>query len=151
MIIYRIASADFKEDLSGEGAALYGARWNSVGTKMLYTAGSISLAVLEALVHLKERNFPPNQYLLKISVAGTIDPIEITNEKIKADWKKDLAYSRWIGDEFSKNNESLIMKIPSAVIQEEGNFIINPLHKDFKKIKLVSTEKLELDKRLSMQ
>lgn len=151
MIIYRIANAAFKDDISGDGASLYGARWNSLGIPVLYTAGSISLAILESIVHLKERNFPPNQYLLKIEIGIGITALEVTNEKIKQGWKNDLNYTRFIGDEFVKNNESLLLKVPSAVVEEECNYLVNPHHKDSKKVKIISSERLNLDKRLEMQ
>ncbi len=150
MIVYRIANAAYKDDLSGNGASRYGARWNSIGTRILYTSEYISLAVLEALAHLRDRNFPPDQHLLKIEINVTAPALEITVDKIKQGWKKDLGYTQWIGDEFIKNNESLLLKVPSAVITEEFNFLINPLHRESKKIKIISAEKLNLDKRLSM-
>lgn len=147
MILYRIANEPFKEDLSGEGASIYGGRWNSVGIKMIYTAKSISLTILEALVHLKLDFIPSSQYLLSIE-APEKEITEVSFNKIKVNWYKEPEYTQWKGDQFIESGQALMLQVPSVIIPQENNVLINPLHKDFKKIKLISTELLQLDKRL---
>jgi len=147
MIVFRISNELFKEDISGNGAAINGARWNSKGGRMLYTSEYISLAILESLVHFQVGNIPSNQYLLQVELADT-DFSEIKLSKIKDNWQQHLNYTQWIGDQFISANQSLILKVPSAVVPQEHNFLINPLHSDFKKVKIIKSELLELDKRL---
>lgn len=147
MIVYRISNEKFKKDISGNGAAIYGSRWNSRGVKLLYTSAYISLSILESLVHLKVNYIPASQYLLQIEIPE-IQLVEISLKKIKQNWHKEIAYTQWIGDQFIKNNEALVLKVPSAIVPQEHNFLINPLHATFKKVKIVNTELLELDKRL---
>ena len=147
MIVFRISNELFKGDISGNGAAINGSRWNSHGTRMLYTSEYISLAILESLVHLRVVDIPEKQYLLHIELPDN-DFLEIKQSKIKDDWQQHLAYTQWMGDQFVLANQSLILKVPSAVVTQEHNFLVNPLHTGFKKVKIVKTELLELDKRL---
>jgi RES domain-containing protein len=147
MIVYRISNELYKEDISGNGAAINGARWNSQNIRMLYTGEYISLCILESLVHLRNQDIPVRQYLLTIQIPdGEHQDILVT--KLKSNWQQHTSYSQWIGDQFISGGQRLILKVPSVVVPQEHNFLINPLHKDFKKVKLVNTELLELDKRL---
>ena len=151
MIIYRISNEQFRNDISGNGAAINGSRWNSAGIRLLYASQFISLSILESLVHLRQNYIPASQYLLHIEIPDSNEIQEISFKKIKHNWRQEIQYTQWIGDQFIKNNESLMLKVPSAVVPQEHNFLINPLHKDFKKVKIISTELLNLDKRLLMQ
>lgn len=148
MIVYRIANEAYKNDLSGNGAAKYGSRWNSRGYRVVYTSESISLCILESLVHLDKNFIPSAQYLLHISIPDIKDPKEIAHGKIKKDWQLHPEYTQWIGDEFIKANKTYSLKVPSAVVEQEHNYLLNPLHPDFKKVKMIKTELLQLDKRL---
>lgn len=148
MTVYRISNEEYKDDISGNGAATNGARWNSRGTRMLYTSEYISLCILESLVHLKQTYIPSSQYLLQIELPEIVDMQAISLKKINRSWKKEVAHTQWIGDQFVNNNDVLVLKVPSAIVPQEHNFLINPLHKGFKKVKIVHKELLELDKRL---
>ena len=147
MIVYRISNELYKEDISGNGAAINGSRWNSKNIKMLYTGEYISLSILESLVHLRKIDIPQHQYLLTIQIPD-IKLQDILPAKLKSDWQQHVSYTQWIGDQFVSENQSLILKVPSAIVPQEHNYLINPLHADFKKVKLVRNELLELDKRL---
>ncbi len=148
MIVYRLTSGDHIKDLSGTGAKLYGGRWNSIGLHAIYSTENISLAILEVLVHVKKYKRPLDYHLLSISIPDSIKPALISTEKLKKTWKDDPAYSQFMGDEFLKTKQSLILKVPSAIVEQENNFIINPSHADATKIKIVSTKLFEFDKRL---
>ncbi|HXS56486.1 MAG TPA: RES family NAD+ phosphorylase [Hanamia sp.] len=149
MIVYRITNEAYKNDISGNGAALYGSRWNSKGIHLLYTSQFISLSILESLVHLRRNEIPPAQYLLHIEFPDEKKIAEISYKKMKKDWQEEFEYTQWIGDQFMKNQEGLVLKVPSAIVPQEHNFLFNPLHAEFKKVKIVSSELLELDKRLN--
>lgn len=149
MIVYRITNEKFKSDISGNGAALYGSRWNSKGNPLLYTSQFISLSILESLVHLKKQEIPPTQYLIGIELPEEKETVEISYKKIKNNWRKELEYTQWLGDQFLQNNQKLVLKVPSAIVPQECNFLLNPLHVEFKKVKIISSELLELDKRLT--
>jgi RES domain-containing protein len=147
MIVYRISNEKFKNDISGNGASVNGSRWNSRNIRILYTGEYISLSILESLVHLREVDIPEKMYLLNIEIPEAVH-LEIKNSKLIERWQQHISYTQWMGDQFIIANQSLVLKVPSAVVPQEHNFLINPLHKDFKKVKVISSELLQLDKRL---
>ena len=148
MIVYRFASEQYKEDISGNGAGLFGGRWNSKGRPVLYTSNHISLSVLELLVHNKNYTSYKDPWLISISIPDTIIPVITHAEKLSAGWDSRPEYTQWMGDMFLNENSSLILQVPSSIIPQENNFLLNPLHKEFKKIKIINTTLFELDKRL---
>ncbi len=148
MIVYRIANTAYSNDISGTGAKLLGGRWNSRGIPILYTSGHISLALLEMLVNTQFKDYAIPLDLLSIQFPDSIELAEVSFKKLKKDWIKDFEYTRFIGDEFLKDKQRLVLKIPSAVIPEEHNFLINPLHPDFKKVKILDTRSFRTDVRL---
>jgi RES domain-containing protein len=148
MILYRICKSDYKDDLSGYGAKLNGARWNSKGTVMLYTAEYISLAVLEMLVHINFTEVPISFHLLSISIPDNAGIGELKPGKLKTSWTDDNSYTAYIGDEFIQSKEMLCLKVPSAVVSDEHNYLLNPLHTDYKKVQISSARQFKFDKRL---
>jgi len=148
MIIYRICNSLYKDDISGYGAGVKGARWNSPGTSMLYTSEHISLCALEMLVNIILSEVKFNFHLLHISVPDNTSISVVTAQKLKQNWHEDEGYTNFIGDEFCKNKNSLVLKVPSAVITEEYNCLINPKHADFKKVKILNSKPFIFDHRL---
>jgi Uncharacterized conserved protein len=147
MIVYRLTTVKFSADLSGEGAKIYGGRWNPVGIAALYISEFISLSILEILVRANKVTTPDSYTLLTIQIPdNSVTTIEL--KKLKSGWQYHIEYTRSIGEDFLRMNESLILKVPSAIVPQEHNFLLNPLHKDFKKLRIVNSELLELDKRL---
>ena len=148
MIVYRLAGLDYADDLSGEGAAIFGGRWNPVGSKALYTSQHISLCILEILVRSQPDIYPRGHQLITIEFPET-SMLVITLPQLEAGWKKHIEYTQWIGEEFLNNNEFLILQVPSAIVERENNFIINPIHKLYNKVKILNIEPLDLDRRLA--
>ena len=151
MIVYRLATAPYKDDLSGTGAKLFGGRWNSAGIPILYSTENISLAVLEILVRADKHTIPDSYHLIKINIPQTASIITISKDKLKKGWKDDIGYSQWMGDEFVKANEGLLLKVPSAIVDEEHNYLLNSNHKDFQKVKILKTTLFGFDKRLFIE
>ncbi|MGN7788144.1 RES family NAD+ phosphorylase [Niabella sp. 22666] len=149
MIIYRLVRSEYHDDLSGYGAFLYGGRWNNKGQYALYGAEHISLAVLEIVVNYDRTatSLLPSYHLVELSVPDD-EIIEIDHSALKKKWSEDMDYTRYIGDEFLQSKSDLVLKIPSAVIPEENNYLLNPSHKDFKKIIIDSSKRYGLDNRL---
>ena len=151
MIVYRICNKLYANDLQGIGAKMYGGRWNNVGNAVVYTSSSRALAALEVLVHL------PSTTLKKLDF--TVVSIEIPENSVEeifyADIKRDFQINRFstyfknIGDYWLRENSSLLLKVPSVVIHEEMNYLINPNHKDFNKVKLTETKLFRFDDRLA--
>lgn len=148
MNVYRIARTEYILDLSGYGAKLHGGRWNREGVAIVYTGGSISLCAWEYWVHL------PNNVTLKedaFSVA-TIQlpesPIEIvTANELPVDWQLADEPLFVITDQWIAKRSRLILQVPSAVIHQECNDLINPAHPDFTNVKVESVCSFEFDKR----
>jgi RES domain-containing protein len=153
MLLYRVCRTQFANDLSGTGSRIYGGRWNSPGMAAVYTSESKSLAVLESLT-----NTPPGILIsyfsiLTIEISGKFFIDEIPEETLPKNWNEFPAPDilARLGDKWLKQGQNLLLKIPSAIISSESNFIINPAHADFKKVKIIFTEKLDLDKRIIKQ
>ena len=148
MIVYRFCNHKYKEDLSGSGARLFGGRWNSIGLEALYTSSSISLSLLEVLVNALDLASLQSLSLMKIEIPRQLESSVYITNKLKADWHLDFDYTKWIGSEFLQKKEHLYLECPSSVVFEERNFMLNPLHKDYTKIKLAQADDFVFDKRL---
>jgi len=148
MIIYRLAIEPYKDDLSGTGSKIYGGRWNLPGSAAIYTAEHISLAVLEVLVNTDKNNIPPAYYLLKLNVPDSLPVKVIAASGLKAKWYNDLEYAQFIGNNFLQSGKEGVLKVPSAIIKEEYNFLLNPAHPEFKKISIKESVPFDFDIRL---
>lgn len=152
MIVYRISSSIYSKDLSGVGAGLYGGRWNPVGINLLYTAGSISLTCMEYLVHNMHILKTKPISLSKIKIPDTSSTGTVRKSSLPDDWneKSYLPMStQKIGLEFFKSNKHHILKVPSAIVPEEFNYLFNPMHPNHRKIKIIEQiEPFDLDERL---
>lgn len=128
MEVYRLSREKFASTLSGKGAALKGARWNSIGVELIYTAGNRSLAMAEVAVPLRK----------------------VTLSELPADWSTfpHPTSTQEIGDRFVSENRYGILQIPSAVTYGDYNILINPNHSEFKRIKILDTEHFPFDKRI---
>jgi len=150
MIIFRLSKEKYKNDLSGIGAEKYGGRWNNKGTRMVYTAESRALANLEVAVHLALKNLPKNYYLTSIEVPDTLI-VSYNEKRLKnKNWRSNppIEFTQSEGDAFIKANKLLVLKVPSAIVKGDFNYLINPLHKDIGTIKVLRSESFSFDERL---
>ncbi|HEY2931677.1 MAG TPA: RES domain-containing protein [Acidobacteriota bacterium] len=140
-------NADFAFD--GEGARVYGGRWNSPGTAMVYTAESISLAVLEVLVHVSNTTLLPSYVLCGIHFSES-DIESFDARALPKNWRAYPAPPelQTIGDEWVKSGRSLSLKVPSSVVPEENIFLLNPAHKAFKSVRIDKPLTFKFDLRL---
>lgn len=150
MLLYRIAREAYARDLSGEGARIHGGRWNLPGHACVYTAMSRSLAMLEFRVHLNNvSQVPPDLRLITLEVPSR-PMTEIDAALVSAQWRNyppPAECVRYGTSELIKQ-ESLLIKVPSAIVPEEFNVIINPAHRKMREVKLVDCLPLILDPRL---
>lgn len=147
MIIYRFAHQRYINDISGIGAKLKGGRWNLPGTAVIYCSGHISLALIEVLANTGTLEELQQFKLAEIDIAETaIHEIKLKN--LKHHWWDDTDYTQWLGTEILNSNKYLLIKCPSAVIEQESNYLINPSHSLFDKIKIKQTFNFRFDKRL---
>lgn len=145
MLLYRIAKEQYIEDLSGLGARLYGGRWNEKGYSALYTSTSLSLCMMETLVHCEPNVIPKNMYFAEM---------ELPDELIPADFFKlpDGEDSSWTGTQWLKKRETVAMKVRSIILPREYdrdyNIILNPEHPDYQKLRIKTVVLCPFDLRL---
>ena len=149
MILYRLAKCIYINDFSGLGAQRYGGRWNSIGQPMLYLTESRSLAILEVLVHLSPTIIPGNYCMAEFEVPG--DSIQnLTIDELPHNWQdvSPTIGAKKLGDTFIKQQRHLLLKVPSAIVPEEFNYLLNPLHPSASKLKLIKQQTFSFDERL---
>lgn len=151
MILYRIAKKKERaNDLSGQGAANEGGRWNNEGTFALYTSESRALAMLELLVHVDETELPPNLFVMTIEVDESAPLYEVPDDDMPGDWRMSENLSlKNLGDGFFKDRNFIGLKVRSAVMPQEYNYVLNPLFpRYYDLVKIKNIEDYKRDGRL---
>lgn len=149
MIVFRLVREKYKNELSGYGASLNDQRWNSKGTKLVYTAGNRALAFCEVSVHLPLGILPKDYWMISIDIPESIKIQELKSDILPDDWKAmpHRHHTRKIGDEFVQKNLFPVLKVPSAVVEGDFNYILNPRHDKFDKIQIIKAEPFPFDSR----
>ena len=153
MRVYRIEREKYLETtLTGTGAAMTeGYRWNSLNTYLVYTADSRALAMLEVSVHLDlSEDLPADRHYVEIEIPDDVEILELGEADLPDNWnaKPPALETKYIGDDFVLQNEAAVLKVPSAIVAREYNYLINPKHPDAKRITVISVESLIFDSRL---
>ncbi len=135
---------------SGQSASDYGGRWNSPGTRIVYTASSTSLALLEILVHL---GFPQTlpSYSLILAIFDEDLVLQFDTSSLPDNWREQPPprETQAIGDEWVASGRSAVLAVPSVIVPHETNLLINPLHPDFTKVTLHNPIDFPIDGRLA--
>jgi RES domain-containing protein len=152
MEVFRLSTTKHSRSLSASGAAN---RWNTIGQTVLYTGATRALATLELIVHIRnDKPIVPYEMMI-ISLPDDSDLIqEIKPATLPTNWRTYSAYStlQSIGSKWYKENKFLIMKVPSAIIPQEHNYVINTSHSLYSKgVILVRQEDYFFDDRLFIQ
>ena len=148
MILGRLARLAHAK-LDGEGARLAGGRWNSRGHAAVYASSRLSLAALELLVHTDVPLVPPDLVAFEIDVPDTLAIESVDVAELPRDWRLPGHPScRAIGDTWLAEERTAVLRVPSAVVPEEWNYIINPTHPAAKAIQVVGRRKFAFDSRL---
>lgn len=150
MRLYRLSRRKYAKDLSGTGAKLNGGRWNSKGNEALYTAEHISLAKLEVAVHISLDLIPDDYCLIELDLPDNsrIQTLKVSNLPKHWDYIPYAKATQMIGDKFLYETHFLALKVPSAIVHQEHNFILNPFHPDYKNVKILKIEEFRFDERL---
>jgi len=146
MDLWRI---DKYASLDGEGGRLYSARWHTAGSPIVYLAASPPGALIEILVHLeiKEATAPPSYTLLRISVPDKLEIPSLNTPKGET-WKDDVILTRKLGDAWLKSQRSALARVPSTIVPNTFNYLLNPLHKDAHRIRIAESLRATFDLRL---
>ena len=148
MIVHRLARLAHAK-LDGEGARLAGGRWNSRGRPAVYASSRLSLAALELLVHTDVPLVPPDLVAFEIEIPDALDIESVEISQLPKDWRQPSHPAcRTIGDMWLAEERTPVLRVPSAVVPEEANYIINPQHRAAKAIHVVGRRKFAFDSRL---
>jgi RES domain-containing protein len=147
MLVYRITLAKYSGQLVASGRA---ARWNPNDVKMIYTASSRSLACLENVVHRDKIGLSQLFDVMTIDCPDHIKISALHLEDLPADWTNfDQMYrTQTIGAQWIKDNETAILRVPSSIIDDEVNYLLNPAHEDFKLIRIMKIQPFVFDGRI---
>lgn len=149
MRVWRIARGVYPP-LDGEGARRNSARWNSAGTPVAYTAGSLALAIVELLVHTDPDLVPKDLVAYEIDIPPSCSIRQISPTDLPPGWEAhdDLGPCQAAGDAWLRGSVECVLAVPSAIVPEESNFLINPRHSEAGSIKVVSSRPFAFDPRL---
>ena len=150
MEVYRLSREKFANPLSGKGSAIKGARWNSVGVELIYTAINRSLAMAEVAVHFTLATLPADYVMMTIFLPDDISLKRINLPDLPDDWNTfpHSVLTQKIGDEFVSENKNCALQVPSVVTKRDYNLLISPYHPEFQKLKIISVEKFPFDRRI---
>ncbi|MEM7109663.1 MAG: RES family NAD+ phosphorylase [Bacteroidota bacterium] len=145
MLVYRIAHPSYAQDLSGYGSLLVSGRWHFKGNRILYTAENSSLALLEYLAHTEglKRRLPYHMITIHIP-ENSIHVLK----KPPTNWKTEPLVSRKLGNQWISEGNTLLMKVPSVLNEDNSNYLINPAHSLFPNVRITKTKEITFDQRL---
>ena len=149
MLAWRICR-ERQQELNGEGARLYGGRWNSEGVPVVYACSTLALAALEFLVHVDFEDVPDDLVALAIEVPDDAGAKTVAVNDLPGDWNQlpDHPACAKIGDEWVAEGTALLLRVPSAVVPEESNLLINPDHPRAGDVVVASVRPFAFDSRL---
>lgn len=150
MKLFRIAKSEHIDDLSGEGARIYGGRWYEKGIPVIYVSESLSLAALEYLIHIPLVLAPPDLQYRTFSIPKNVKSTVVKTAVLPEDWD-GLPFSDetvQIGSRWARSAKTLLLRVPSVIVPGECNFLINPKHPDIRKVKASNPEPFIFDDRL---
>jgi RES domain-containing protein len=138
-----------KHAFTGDGARLYGGRWNSQGNPVVYAAQSRALALAEILVHLESAAVLARYVVFQVEIDEQY-LAHLDLRDLPKNWRAEPAPKRLqlLGDEWLSSRKSPVLRVPSAIVGGEFNFLLNPLHSDFSKLRIHGPEQIPIDKRL---
>jgi RES domain-containing protein len=148
--VYRILRKPYsKKPLDREGAYRFGGRWSSPGTRLAYTAQYLSLAMIEYFIHIDPDDPPNDLVVVAAEIPEEVSRTPISAKRLPSDWRQSPSPPELanIGDRFASNARAAILIVPSALAPTEANWLINPRHSEFSKIRLRSVEAFDYDSR----
>jgi len=147
MEVFRITLTKYSDKLYATGRIN---RWNYRGEKLIYTAGSRSLACLENIVHSSGETLNQLFTVMIIYIPDKVSPQVIRPDQLEKDWNKH-AWPRTcqaLGSKWLNDRTSLLLQVPSSIIPDEKNYLINPNHKEFGLVKVIDRQQFTFDKRM---
>ncbi len=149
LTVWRLITARFaRSAFSGEGARLYAGRWHRKGVPLVYTASSQSLAMLEMLV--QDEPLRARYVMIEARLPDRIAIERVHIDDLPSNWREVAAREQLqdIGTRWARTRISALLAVPSAVIPAEMNYLLNPLHQDFRLVRIGKPQRFETDLRL---
>lgn len=150
--IYRLSlSKHVDTAFSGEGSRRVGGRWTPPGYPAVYTASSRALAVLETVVHTGQTVFP-SHHVIEVEVPDDLDIETVDIHYLSKEWQSNPAplELQSIGQEWLASGSTVLLRVPSAIVPQESNYVINPVHPDFVRLQLSEPIPFKIDGRLAL-
>jgi RES domain-containing protein len=152
LTVFRLGKHIYRAQLFGGQGGLYASgRWTPRGRPVVYTSASISLAVLEYTVNYRRRGWVPATVLGSAVIPGGVRVESISADDLPANWfaaDPPMQLQR-IGGEWLEGGETAVLKVPSAIVTEEWNYLLNPVHADFRKLRFSTPEPFSFDRRVA--
>lgn len=135
----------------GEGARIHGARWSSRGVAVVYTASHLSLAALEYLVHIDPGDAPGDLVALGLQVPEDVSELVCVPGDLPAGWREipPPPECREVGDRWVLAGEHLLLRLPSVLVPEEANVLMNPAHPAARRVRVAVSRRFSFDPRLA--
>ena len=150
LFAYRLIAEKWASNaFTGEGARLYGGRWNSPGLPVVYLGSTRSLCALELLVHLTTPSSRAKRFSM-FQMEIPEDCIDSLEDPLPGTWQQEPPdhSTMQLGHKWLKNSSSLLLRVPSAIVPEEWNYLLNPLHQDYGKLSIPLAAPFRFDERL---
>src|SRR6185369_14729418 len=146
MWLWRISN---HASLSGDGGIFFSARWHSRGKRIVYLADHPASALLEVVVHVEvdAEDLPGDYQLLGIDVPDDLAVHRLEQGELAADWKERVSLTQKIGDVWLNGGLTSLLRVPSAIVPEASNYLLNPRHPDAARIAIASAMRAALDPR----
>jgi RES domain-containing protein len=149
---FRLGKAVYGDQLfSGEGGLYASGRWTPRGRLAVYASASISLAVLEYTVNYRRRGWVPATVLGRAEIPASVRVETVSTDKLPINWFAAAAPPQLqaLGGEWLQRGETAVLKVPSAIVTEEWNYLLNPLHTDFRKFRIGKAQPFNFDQRVA--
>ena len=149
MRLFRICKERYSAAaLSGEGARMYAGRWNEAGVPMVYCATSRALAAMEFFVHLDPSVAPEDLVMIEVDVPDGASVQELGVVRLASGWRGQDSETAGLGSAWARSGKSLLLRVPSVVVDGERNVLINPKHDEFGQVRVVSQLPFHYDERM---
>lgn len=150
MQVFILSKKKYVKEFTGRGASKFGSRWNSKGIEVIYTAKSRALAMAEVLVHSSLATLPTDFMMIVIETPDEVQIKSLDLKTLNKNWNSHPHYieTQKLGDYFTDSLEACILKVPSAVVKGDFNYLINPHHSEFKKIDFAEVSCFSIGKRI---
>jgi RES domain-containing protein len=152
LTVFRLGKHVYRDQLfSGQGGLYASGRWTPRGRPVVYTSAGISLAVLEYTVNYRRRGWVPATVLGRATIPASVRLETVSIDKLPANWfaASSPPQLQSLGGKWLERGETAVLKVPSAIVTEEWNYLLNPLHTDFRKFRISSPKQFNFDQRVA--